>query len=152
MRRRRQRQRGQALLEAALATMSFLVVMVGMLDLAQVLFVHQGLVERVRSATRRAAVQTYDADVIKNLILYNQSTAPSGGEDDDEGGSGTPEDPKGYFGLDPSMITVSRQGVATNGDRIVETLSDYPFTFFTPFIAAVHSGKPITATIPYEGL
>ena len=50
------------------------------------------------------------------------------------------------------MITVTRQDATFSSDRIVVTVSGYPFTFFTPFIAAVHSGKPIRATIPYEGL
>ena len=50
------------------------------------------------------------------------------------------------------MVSVSRQDATFNEDRIVVTISNYPFTFFTPLIAGVYQAKPIVAALPYEGV
>lgn len=134
--------RGQALLESALVTLVFIVLLVGVLDVGQVLFVHQTLVERGRNALRYGVVRPFDADAIRNLVLYNQPTAPPGGQ-------GVP----GIFGLTPAMVSVTRQQDATSSiDRVVVTISDYPFRFFTPLIAGLARGKPITVSLPYEAM
>ena len=130
--------RGQALLESALVTLVFLVLLIGVLDVCQVLFVHQTLVERSRNAVRYGAVRPYDADAIRNMVLYNQLTAPG-------------EQAPGVFGLTPSMVSVSRLDATLHEDRIVVAITDYPFDFFSPFIAGAVRGKPIVATMPYEG-
>ena len=143
--------RGQALVESALVTLAFVVVLIGIVDVGQVLFVHQTMVERSRSAVRYGAVRPYDATAIENMFLYDRPTAPVE-ENGDESDDGDREDPApGLFGMDASMVTVNRYDVNTNEDRITLTITNYPFSFFTPFIAGEYVGKPIVTTIPYEG-
>lgn len=135
----RGRRRGQALLESALVTLVFVVLLVGVIDVGQFLFVHQTLVERGRNALRYGVVRPFDANAIRNMVLYNQPSGPSGGQ-------AVP----GIFGLTPSMVSVTRQDATFNEDRIVVTISDYPFRFLTPLIAGLARGKPITVSLPYE--
>jgi hypothetical protein len=130
-------QRGQAIVEGALVLLLFAGILIGILDLAQMLFVHQAFEERARNAVRYAAVRTFDADAAKNMVLYNQPTAPVG--------------QSGYLGLTSSMVQVTRQGAAsTNDDRIVLTISNYPYEFFSFYIAGRATGKPIQVSIPFE--
>jgi len=138
MPRKNSARRGQALVESALVTGVFLTLLIGVLDVGQVLFVHQTLVERTRNALRYGAVRPFDADAIRNMFLYNQPTAPEGSEE-------------GLFGLLPSMVQVSREDAGTSADRIVIRVTKYPFRFYTPLIAGAYEGKPIIASIPYEG-
>jgi len=138
------RERGQALLEGALTTMMFVTLLIGVIDVGQVLFVHQSIVERVRSAVRYGAVRPFDADAVENMVLYRQAAAP-GSEDPD-----TEVAPPGFLGITPDMVTVARQDATFNEDRLVVTVQGYPFTFFTPFIAGIYQGRPITASMSYE--
>lgn len=141
--RRRRKERGQALLESALTTLVFLILMIGIIDVGQVLFVHQSIVERVRAAARYGAVRTFDADAVRNMVLYDQATAP-------DMGFGFGLTPDGFLGMTSDMVSVVREDATYNEDRIIVTVEGYPFTFFTPFIAGVYQGKPITASLPYE--
>jgi hypothetical protein len=133
--------RGQALLESALVTLVFIVLLVGVMDIGQFLFVHQTLVERGRNALRYGVVRPFDAAAIRNMVLYNQPSAPPGGQS-----------APGIFGLTPSMVSVTRQDATFNEDRVILTISGYPFRFFTPFIAGLARGKPITVSLPYEAM
>lgn len=144
MAKRKSSERGQALLEAALTTFALLIVLLGIIDVGQVLYVHQSLVERVRAAIRYGVVHDYDADAIRNMVLYNRSTLPAGSDPSDP--------PAGFLGLTAANVSVSRQDATENEDRLIVTVTDYPFTFFTPFMAGQYRGKPITASMPFEGL
>jgi hypothetical protein len=144
------RRRGQALLESALVTLVFLVLLIGMLDVSQVLFIHQALVERARNAVRYGVAHNFDADAIRNLVLYNRTSAPSPPPDQDQRDEPPPL-PTGAFGLTPSMVSVVRHDAGDTGDRVVVTIRNYPIRFFTPLIASVVTGRPIVASLPYEG-
>ena len=137
-------ERGQGLLEATLVTLSFFIILVGIIDVGQVLFVHQSIVERVRGAIRYGVVHDYDATAIRNKVLYDQATLPDGSDPDDP--------PAGFLGLTAANVAVSREDATFNEDRLIVTVSDYSFSFFTPFIAGHYRGKPITASMPFEGL
>lgn len=141
-RMKNRRERGQALIESALTTFVFLVLLIGVIDVGQVLYVHQSIVERVRSAVRYGAVRPFDAEAIKNMVLYDQSTVPDTGDDDVV--------PEGFLRMNSEMVSVVRQDATFKEDRIVVTVDGYPFTFFIPFIAGVYQGKPISASMPYE--
>ena len=90
---RNRKRRGQTLVESALVLFVFLTLLIGTLDVGQVLFVHQTLVERTRAALRWGAVRPYDDQAIRSMVLYNSPTIP-GGEDPEVT---TPE--AGIFGL-----------------------------------------------------
>ncbi len=136
----RLRRRGQSLVESALVTIVFLTLLIGILDVGQVLFVHQTLVERARNALRWGAVRPFDAEAIRNMVLYNRSTV---GEE--QGAS------PGIFNLTPEMVVVTRQDASLESDRITVLITGYPFHFYTPFIAGLYQGRPISLSIPYEG-
>lgn len=124
------------MVESALVLLLFVVTLIGTFDVAQFLFYHQSLTERVRGAARYAAVNTFDTTAVQNMVLYNQSTAPSGRNPD--------------FNLTSSMISVQRYDTNTPEDRVVVTVSNYPFLFITPFIAGWAHGMTITACNSYE--
>src|SRR4051812_46441156 len=99
----RRRQRGQSMVEATLVLLVFFTLLLGVIDCGQVLFAHQSLVERVRSAVRWGVVHPWKgSDSVVNLVLYNQPEAPSGN---------TPS----FLGLRPENVVVRH--VAPSSDR-----------------------------------
>ena len=79
MTRRRQRtQRGQTLVEGALALLVFFSLLFGVIDGGLMMATHQLLVERVRSAVRWGVVRPWDGtgEQVANLILYGQPDEP----------------------------------------------------------------------------
>lgn len=128
------RKRGQAIVEGALVTLVLAAVLIFIFDLGLVLFIHQTFATRVRSAVRYGVVNTYDETAIKNMVLYGQPTA------------GT----TGVFGLKREMVNVTPPGVGTNDQRIVVTISGYPYRFFSPWIAGDFKGRSISASLPLE--
>ena len=139
---KRHGERGQALVESTLVLLVMAATLIGVLDIGQVLFIHQGIVERTRNAVRFGSVHYNDTDAIRNMVLYNQAAAPPRGVDD--------EPPVGFMGLRSGMVTVERKSQATNDERIVITVSGYPVNFFSPWIAKAFSGRPIVASAPVE--
>jgi len=124
---------GQALVESARILLLFITTMVGILDVSQLLFIHQGLVEQVRSALRWGVVQPWDGtgEKIQNMVLYRTSAAPQG--------NGTPQ-PAGFLGLQPANVQVTRTvGTADdpNDERLTIAIVNYNFNFFTPGISKV---------------
>ena len=73
-------QRGQTLVEGAMALLVFFTLLFGVVDCGLMLVSHQSLVERVRSAVRWGVVRPWDGtgEQIANLILYDQPTEPAG--------------------------------------------------------------------------
>ena len=113
------RQRGQALLESALVVLVFIATLISIFDFSQVLFFHQSLVERVRSATRAAVVRAYDETDIKNRVLYGTPTAGS----------------QPFLGLTPANVSVQLLDAGTANERIRVAIVDYKFHLFSPWIA-----------------
>jgi hypothetical protein len=136
MSKRLKRSKGSLMVESSLILLVFLTTLIGTADIAQFLFIHQTLTERVRNAARYGSVNPYDATVIRNLVMYNE-TAPSAGASP-------------FFNISADMIAVTRMNAGTPEDRIVVTVSNYPFVFITPFIAGTARGLPITACVTYE--
>jgi Flp pilus assembly protein TadG len=128
------RRRGQAIVEGALVTLVLAAMLIGIFDLGLVLFIHQTFATRVRSAVRYGVVNTYDETAIKNMVLYGQPTAGA----------------SGAFGLTAAMVSVAETGVGTNDQRIVVTISGYPYRFFSPWIGGAFNGRSIMASLPLE--
>jgi len=131
----RRRERGSTMVESALVVLTFLVLLIGIVDIGQFLFIHESLVERVRSGLRTGVI-TYDPTAIRNIVLYGTSTPATGA---------VPS-----FNLTASMVTVSRQDNNAPGDRVTITVANYPVDFFTPFIAGRVTGRSIVAFQPME--
>jgi Flp pilus assembly protein TadG len=135
--------RGSGIVETALVLSSFLFMLIAILDFGQFLFIHQTLVERARTAVRYAAVnRTATTSQIQNLVLFNQTTAPSGRT-------------TGDFGVTTAMVTVSdvtldAAGKTSQSPARRVTIRNYPFTMFTPIIGGGYTGRAIVASLPRE--
>jgi Flp pilus assembly protein TadG len=116
------------MVETSLVLIVFLMMLIGIMDVGQMLFTHVSLVERMREGLRYGVI-TYDVTAIKNIVVYGTASPADGA---------TPS-----FNLTTSMVDVSRMDANTAEDRIVITLSNYPIQWFTPYIAAKTTGKPI---------
>jgi hypothetical protein len=134
------KERGQSMVEATLVLLVFFTLLLGVIDCGQVLFAHQSLVERVRSAVRWGVVHPWNGgDSLVNLVLYNQPEAPAGN---------TPS----FLGLRPENVVVRLQ--ASTPERPVDetlgvTIVNFKSQFFSPWIAgAVVSPRAVSITAP----
>jgi TadE-like protein len=134
---RRRARKGSTLVESAIVLVLFLVLLIGILDAGQVLFLHNFLDERVRSAVRYAAVHTYDVNAIKNFAAYNDPVGPPGGG-------------PGLFGLDPGMVQVARYDFGTPNARIEVSVTTFSMHFLSPWLAGTFTPRPFRASMPIE--
>lgn len=135
-------QRGQSMVEATLVLLIFFTLVLGVIDCGQVLFAHQSLVERVRTAVRWGVVhpwlQETSADPIVNLVLYNQPGAPRG-------------DTPAFLGMQRENVVVRHLAPPERPDD--ETLSvsivNFRPQFFSPWFAgALVSPRAVSITAP----
>jgi Flp pilus assembly protein TadG len=132
--------RGQSLVEATLVLLVFFAFILGVIDCGQVLYSHQALQERVRSAVRWGTLHPFDGtgDQVANLILYGQTAEPGAAQG-------------AFLGLTRDNVQVHYQ--APTADRPDELLSvsivNYQSHFFSPYISkAVISPRPVIITAP----
>src|SRR5690349_3224596 len=126
---KRRRQGGQALVESALIFVVFFAFMIGLLDIGQMLFLHQTLVERARNAARWGAINPYDQVSIQNLVLYGK-TSPAWTD-------------KPFWNLTTSNVTVSNPGCGPTPKidcRITVVVSGYSYTMFSAPIISLFQG------------
>ena len=134
------RDRGQSLVEGALVMLVFFALLLGVLDCGQVLFAHQSLVERVRSAVRWGTVHEWAGpEPIVNLVLYGAPAAPS-------------MSAPGFLGLREENVVV-RYRTPTPERPDDETLTveivNFETQLFAPWMARVLvSPRPVAMTAP----
>lgn len=149
--RRSRLQRGQALVESVLTLTAFMAIFMGMIEVGEILYIHQTLVERTRGAVRWGAVNAWDDDhsptKITNMVLYGTASPAD---------NATP-----IFGLASSNVSVTRpQPDYSAADRVVVSVSGYTLTFFTAAIVKLSGGShsansqftglTIQESLPYE--
>ena len=131
------RQRGQALVEAALVFVGFFVLIVGLVGAGQMLFLHQTLVDRAHAAVRWGATQHYDPAAIANLVLYGKTShAP---------------DERPFAGLNESNVIVSQPDCEPSPNldcRVTVVISGYRYQMFGT--AMVYQARPIQVSLPSE--
>jgi hypothetical protein len=130
---------------------AFLAIFMGMIEVGEILYIHQTLVERTRSAVRWGVVNAWDdtnsPTSISNIVLYGSPTHSD---------SATP-----IFGLTSSNVSVTRpQPDYSAADRVVVTVSGYTLTFFTNAIVQLSGGNhsansqftglTVQQSLPYE--
>src|SRR5579862_1493995 len=109
---RRRKNRGSTMLELCFIFLVFLCLLMGSFDFGQFLFIHQALVERARYAARWGMTTDIATTAqIQNMMVYGQSTAGS----------------NGYFGLTPSMVTVTFSNANTWNWHISVLVHNYPY-------------------------
>ena len=130
-------------MEATLVLLVFFSLLLGVIDCGQVLFAHQSLVDRVRSAVRWGVVHPWNqetgSDAIVNLVLYNHTEAPRG-------------NPPGFLGLERENVVVRHQPSTADrpdDETLGVTIVNFRSQFFSPFIArAVVSPRAVSITAP----
>lgn len=132
---RNDRRRGVVLVELSLVGLLFFVLLIGVVDVGQFLFIQQAIEERARAAARWGATSDpTNTTAIQNMVLYRQETVPEDGE--------------AAFGLTPSMVTVSTPDAGTDNYRLVVQISGYSFKVLSPYLAGSYPGRTITVTMP----
>jgi Flp pilus assembly protein TadG len=133
---RQKRSRGSVVVEAGLTFVILVFLLMGVFDFAQFLFIHQALADRARSAARWGAFNNpTDTTSIQNMVMYNQTTAPTGAT-------------SGSFGLTSSMVSVTTPDSGTDNYRLLVTISNYPYQVLSPTIAGTYTGPNITVSVP----
>ncbi len=132
--------RGQSLVEAALVLFVFLSLVLGVTDCAQVLFAHQSLVERVRTAARWGSVHDWQGpDPIVNLILYAQTQEPARAQ-------------PGFLGMTPANVRVTFHPATPDrpdDQTISVAIINFQSHLYSPFLArALTSPRPVSFTMP----
>jgi hypothetical protein len=134
-------ERGQGLVEAALVLLVFFALLLGVIDCGQVLYAHQALVERVRSAVRWGTIHPYDGsgEQIANLVLYDQLTPPSANS-------------AGFLGLTRGNVQVRYQASSPerpDDEMLSVAIVNYESHFFSPWIArTIISPRPVLISAP----
>jgi TadE-like protein len=134
-------ERGQTLIEGALALMVFFSLLFGVIDCGLVLVRHQSLVERVRSAVRWGVVRPWDGsgEQIANLILYDQPTAPAGAT-----GS--------YLGLTRDNVQVRYQPASPtrpDDEMLSVSIVNFHYQFLSPWITQIFiNPRPVLISAP----
>ena len=134
--RKRRSEKGSSLLESALVLSITAMTLIGIVDVGQVMVIHQGLTERVRAGARWGIAQPYDSSKIKNVVLYNTPDPPTNA--------------KALLGLTPAAVAVSLVDTGTPEARIVVAVENYTFRFFTPLISGARGIRPIRISMPVE--
>jgi Flp pilus assembly protein TadG len=139
--RTRQSERGQTLVEGALALTVFFSLLFGVIDCGLVLVRHQSLVERVRSAVRWGVVRPWDGsgEQIANLILYDQSTEPSSAAG-------------GYLGLTRENVQVRYQPASAarpDDEMLSVSIVNFHYQFLSPWITQIFiNPRPVLISAP----
>jgi TadE-like protein len=141
MTRTRHSERGQTLIEGALALTVFFSLLFGVIDCGLVLVRHQSLVERVRAAVRWGVVRPWDGsgEQITNLILYDQPAEPSGAT-----GS--------YLGLTRANVQVRYQPASParpDDEMLSVSIVNFHYQFLSPWITQVFiNPRPVLISAP----
>jgi hypothetical protein len=130
------KKRGSTLVESSIVLLMFLVILIGVLDMGQILFFHQFLGERVRTGVRYAVVHPFNPAAIQNVVAYNSATPANGAT--------------GLFGLTAEMVAVSRYDAGTLSDRVEVKITGYQMRFLSPWLAGVFAPGPFRAVMPLE--
>ena len=121
-------------MDATLVPVVFFGFLLGVIDCGQVLWSHQALEERVRSAVRWGTLHPDDGTglQVSNLILY-----------------GEPAEPRV---IPPSFLGLTRDStiqVTSHDDLLSVSIVNYQSHFFSPWITkAVISPRPVIVTAP----
>jgi len=149
VRHTRRSERGQTLIEGALALTVFFSLLFGVIDCGLVVVRHQSLVERVRSAVRWGVVRPWDGsgEQIANLILYDQPTEPVGASSRTASGA-----TGGYLGLTRDNVQVRYQPASParpDDEMLSVSIVNFHYQFLSPWITHIFiNPRPVLISAP----
>jgi hypothetical protein len=126
--------------EGTLVMIVFFSLLMAVVDCGQILFAHEALVERTRSAVRWGVLHAWQGpDPIVNLVLYGQPEEPN------------PSQP-GYLGMAATNVQVTYQPPqAGNADDEILTVRivNYQPHLFSPWVGTRFvSNRPVLISAP----
>jgi len=132
--------RGQSLVEGTLVMLVFFAMLLGVLDVGQILFAHQSLVERVRAAVRWGTLHPDDGpDRVVDYVLYGQPDEPQ---------ITTP----GFLGLTEDNVRAEYRlptELRPDDHLLHVEIVNYQSHLFTPWFAtSLISPRPVSMTAP----
>jgi len=125
------RERGQSLVETALILAAFLSLLLGMGFAGQSLFIKQTLTERTQEAARWGAVNRYDVNAMRSLVLYGNASAAS---------NSAASNSDGFDGLTANDVVVSNPGCPGPDCRITVAIPRH----------GVQSVEPVASASPID--
>jgi hypothetical protein len=126
------------MLETALVFTVVLSMILFIIDMGRVLLTQQFIAERARTGVRNAVVNNWSATQLANFVVYNSTTAPSGGG-------------PGYLGLTTSEVTLTQYADSGNNDaRYQVTVKGVPLFTWVPYIAGKYTAPTVVATAPVQ--
>jgi hypothetical protein len=134
--KKNRRSRGNTMVEGSLALTLFAFSFLGVVDLGQVMTLHQGLAERARAGARWAVVNPYDNDGIENVVVYGTPTPDASS--------------RAMFYLNRNVVSTELLDQNTPEARVVVRIEGYQFNFFSPLIGRRYTAKPIVVSMPVE--
>jgi Flp pilus assembly protein TadG len=134
---RNHREKGSNLVEGALVLLTFLLLLIGIVDFGQMLYFHQVLVERARTAARYAAINPTNTTGIQNMAVYNTPTT-------------TDSSTAVVGGLTTAMVGVQNLGLNSPEARVIVTISGYSINFLSPYIYRTFTNRPIRVSSTSE--
>jgi hypothetical protein len=108
---KRRRSRGQSLVESSLVLASFMGLVLGMAGVSEMLFVRQILTDRAQVAARWGALNAYDPQAIRSVVLFGTPTPAS--------------DASPLLGLTPASVVVDNPGCPGSNCRISVTIAEH---------------------------
>ena len=144
--RRRNSQKGQTLVEFALAAMLFLTLLFGIIEFGRALWTWNTIAQATRAGARFAITSDPTNDTaIKNWVVYHNAA-----------GTGGPV----LNGLTTTNVqVVFRKNTGTdmsanryNSDMVQVGITGYTFDFIVPLYGGSITLPPFTTTLPVEGL
>jgi hypothetical protein len=116
--------------ESALILTAFMGLLLGMAGIGQLLFVRQTLADRARVAARWGALNSYDAEAIRRMVLFGTATPAPG------------QPP--FFSLTPSAVEVSNPGCPGPACRVSVAIPEQGIRSVEP-VESVTSGLVASA-------
>jgi hypothetical protein len=108
---KRGRSKGQSLVESSLVLASFMGLVLGMAGVSEMLFVRQILTDRVHMAARWGALNTYDPQAIRSMVLFGTSTPVS--------------EASPLLGLTPASVVIENPGCPGSNCRISVAIPEH---------------------------
>ena len=134
-------ERGSTMVELTLVLLLVIGILIGTLDIAQVVYFQHSVAFRAKRAARWASAVPYNETQIRNMVIYDNpagGTRPALMNLDARTGSGS------------SIVRVQLLDAGTTSARVQVRIDNYPFRFFTPGIAGAYTARPVIATYTHE--
>jgi hypothetical protein len=125
------------MVECSLIMTATMALLIGAVDFGQVLYFHQGLASRLQAGAHWAAVHSYDATKIANVVVYGSETA----------GQNTQSL---MSGLTTAMISSSVSNANTTSAMVEVRIQNFPYRFFSPWIAGAYTARPLKVRVTHE--